>query len=76
MYQDGVVVVSHDDHLGRLKTEGDLVVFPQVIDALVAGHYGIDRDEQLCWRDHSEGPWQPVRTVEFSVAGTPVPLAR
>jgi folate-dependent phosphoribosylglycinamide formyltransferase PurN len=65
-----------DAHLSRLKTHGDLVVFPQVIDAFVAGCYGLDEQNELCWRDTPESPWQSIRTVEFSLTGTPVPWTR
>jgi folate-dependent phosphoribosylglycinamide formyltransferase PurN len=61
-----------DDNLSSLKYGGDLVVFPQVVNAFVAGRYAVDDTGQLHY--HNDDGWQAVQTVEFSVDTPPRPM--
>ena len=48
----------------RLKNGGDLVVFYPAILNFVAGRYGLDADNELCFQLDNE-QWQRIKTVEY-----------
>ncbi len=60
-----------DDHIERLKQEGDWKVFPAVVDNFARGNYSRTPAGGLLWRENGE--WIPVRTVEF-IDGIPHPI--
>lgn len=55
-------VAAHN--LEQLKRNGDWVVFPQVVQDVARGRFGMDADGALCW--HATRQWLPIETVEYS----------
>lgn len=56
-------------HQERLKTQGDLVIYPRVVEDFAAGHFRF-RGGRLYYKS------QPVRTVEYPTKGVrPVPAS-
>ena len=55
----------------RLKTGGDHVVLPQVIEFFAAGRYGCDENGNLCLKSVKEDKWERIETVEFSSGDKP-----
>jgi hypothetical protein len=70
-FQDRFEEVA-DANLTSLKYGGDLIVFPQVVNAFVSDHYAVDDGGQLHYR--ANGDWRAIETVEFSAAAPPRPI--
>ncbi len=65
-FGDDLESVAHAN-LERLKTGGDWLVLPRVVDDFAAGRFGTGEGGRLCYR--GEGGWQFVATVEYTTAG-------
>ncbi len=60
------------DHIERLKTDGDHVVFPRVAEDFARGRFALE-GERLFFRNDA-GTWVPVETVEYTTLGAkPLP---
>ena len=57
-----------DKNVGKLKREGDHVVFPAVLEHFVKGDYALDENGALYFRINDE--FMPVETVEFCADGS------
>jgi folate-dependent phosphoribosylglycinamide formyltransferase PurN len=51
----------------RLKTSGDWVVFPQVVEDFAAGYFGYTENEPLMFNE--KNTWKKIRTVEYGING-------
>ncbi|MBE6358769.1 MAG: DUF2062 domain-containing protein [Lentisphaerae bacterium] len=59
----------------KLKTAGDHVVLPKVVELFAQGRFGENSSGELCFCK-SDGSWESVKTVEFSAAAEPAPLKK
>ena len=59
-------------NIESLKTEGDHVVLPQVVDYFASGRYGRNASGELFFKEDN-GSWIHVETVEFFADKAPAP---